>query len=109
MTPPVVAPHQTIFRQVYAWLWAHTFKTWPSWVTEVVGGLVLVAVVAAVVLFGAAHRLLVIFCGATVLNVFYALRWDPTDAGQKSELPDFGIREGLIVVGVAILYLFGVR
>jgi hypothetical protein len=108
MTPPV-QPHSTLFRQVYTWLWAHTFKQWPSWVTEVAGGLVLVAVVAAAVLVGAAHRLLVIFVGATVLNVFYALRWDPNDAGQKSELPDFGLREGVILVGVGILYLFGVH
>jgi uncharacterized membrane protein len=107
MTPPPVAPHQTLFRQVYAWLWAHTFKTWPSPVTEIVGGIGLLVIVTATVTFGATHQLLVIFLGTMALNILYALRWDPNDAGQKSELPDFALREAVLIAGVLLLRLFG--
>ena len=104
LTPPPNPPtHSTLFRQWYEWLWTHVFKTWPSPVTEVAGGLVLLGV--PVLFFLLLPLWLVIFLLSSGGNVIYGLRLDPNDAGEKSELPDGLIREGVIIVGLIILHL----
>jgi hypothetical protein len=95
--PAPTAKHSTWLSTAYTWLWAHTFKHWPSPVTEAAGGAVLLAIAIGAILLATHHPAWATFALATALNLVYGLKLDPNDAGQQSEIPDGLIREAVIV------------
>jgi hypothetical protein len=110
MTPPTVAPHSTVFRSLYTAIekLADLLHI-PSWLREVLRGLVFALVVLGAIKLAAHQLALSVFLGGTAVNVLYGLKLDPNDAGKPSELPDAAIAESAVAVVAVALYLLGVH
>ena len=97
--PPVT--HSTIFARLYAWLGARTFYHWPSLVTEFVGGLLLTALLLAVILL--LYGWLALLVLATVASVLYEAKLDPAGWSWRDVLE----REAGVVVAAVAVHLLG--
>lgn len=93
----MTAPHPTWFSRAYAWLGARTFFRWPSLVTEILSGLLLVGLLALVAAL--LHGWLALAVLATALSILFELRLDPNGWSLK----DVAERELGIVLAVALL------